>query len=162
MSIEKNKVVNFHYRIRDLQGTELESSFEQDPAAYLHGHSNMMTGIEKALQGKQVGDEFSVELPAVDTFGEINENAEQRISVKHLQGQKNKKWKAGMTAVVHTDKGAMEVTIVKVGKFMVTVDTNHPLAGKTLIFDLKVENVRDATQEEIAHGHAHGVGGHQH
>ncbi|GAB5378939.1 MAG: peptidylprolyl isomerase [Aliiglaciecola sp.] len=162
MTIEKDKVVNFHYRIKDLQGTELESSFGHDPAAYLHGHNNMMIGIEKALEGKQKGDEFSVELPASETFGEVKENAEQRISVKHLQGEKNKKWKPGMTAVVHTDKGAMEVSIVKVGKFMVTVDTNHPLAGQTLLFDLKVEDVRAASQEEIAHGHAHGVGGHQH
>lgn len=162
MTINKNKVVNFHYRINDLQGNVLESSFAQDPAAYLHGHNNMMIGIENALEGKTKGDEFTVELPAKDTFGEIKSGAQQRISVKHLQGEKNKKWKPGMTAVVHTDKGAMEVTIVKVGKFMVTVDTNHPLAGQTLSFTLQIVDVRDATQEEIAHGHAHGVGGHQH
>ncbi|GAC14916.1 FKBP-type peptidyl-prolyl cis-trans isomerase [Aliiglaciecola lipolytica] len=160
MTISKDKVVQFHYRINDLDGNELESSFGQDPAAYLHGHNNMMVGIEKSLEGKTTGDEFSIELPPEETFGELVKNAEQRVSVKHLQGAK--KWKPGMTAVVQTEKGAMEVTIVKMGKFMATVDTNHPLAGRTLKFDLKVEDVRDASQEELSHGHAHGVGGHHH
>ncbi|WJG07816.1 peptidylprolyl isomerase [Aliiglaciecola sp. LCG003] len=160
MTISKDKVVQFHYRINDLENHELESSFKHDPAAYLHGHNNMMVGIEKALEGKQQGDEFSVELPAADTFGEFKENAQQRISIKHLQG--SDKWAPGMTAVLQTENGAMEVTIVKVGKFMATVDTNHPLAGRALKFDLKVVDVRNATEEEIAHGHAHGVGGHHH
>ncbi|MEP4889175.1 MAG: peptidylprolyl isomerase [Aliiglaciecola sp.] len=160
MPISKNKVVQFHYRIKDLEDNELESSFSNDPAAYLHGHNNMMIGIEKSLEGKSTGEEFSVELPPEETFGEVIKNAEQRVSVKHLQGAK--KWKPGMSAVLQTDKGAREVTIVKVGKFMATVDINHPLAGKTLKFELKVEDVRDATDEELSHGHAHGVGGHHH
>ncbi|MBU2876194.1 FKBP-type peptidyl-prolyl cis-trans isomerase [Aliiglaciecola lipolytica] len=160
MTISKDKVVQFHYRINDLEGNELETSFASDPAAYLHGHNNVMVGIEESLEGKSVGDEFSVELPAQETFGEVIKNAEQRVSVKHLQGAK--KWKPGMTAVLQTENGAREVTIVKMGKFMATVDINHPLAGQTLKFDLKVEDVRDATDEELSHGHAHGVGGHHH
>ncbi|MDC0602933.1 peptidylprolyl isomerase, partial [Aliiglaciecola sp.] len=149
-----------YYRICDLEGHELESNFGKDPVAYLHGHNNMMVGIERALEGKAADDELSVELAASETFGEFVENAHQRVSVKHLQGAK--KWQPGMTAVLQTDKGAMEVSIVKVGKFMATVDTNHPMGGRTLNFDLKVESVRDATNEEVSHGHAHGVGGHQH
>ncbi|MDP5040401.1 MAG: peptidylprolyl isomerase, partial [Paraglaciecola sp.] len=119
-----------------------------------------LPGIEKSLEGKQAGDKLSVELPASETFGELLENSEQRVSVKHLQGAK--KWSAGMSAVVNTDQGQRQVTIVKVGKFMATVDTNHPLAGKTLQFELEVVNVRAATEEELEHGHAHGDGGHQH
>jgi FKBP-type peptidyl-prolyl cis-trans isomerase SlyD len=160
MEIGKDKVVQFHYRIRDLENNELESSFGRDPAAYLHGHNNMMLGIEKSLAGKQTGDKFTVELPPTETFGEFVENSQQRVSVKHLQGAK--KWQPGMTAVIQTEKGAMEVTIIKMGKFMATVDTNHPLAGRKLNFELQVESVRDATEEEVAHGHAHGVGGHHH
>ncbi len=107
----------------------------------------MMVGIERALEGKAADDELSVELAASETFGEFVENAHQRISVKHLQGAK--KWQPGMTAVLQTDKGAMEVSIVKVGKFMATVDTNHPMGGRTLNFDLKVESVRDARRREV-------------
>ena len=158
--IQPDTVVQFHYRVKDLQGNELESNFGQDPVAYLHGHNNMMIGIEKSLLGKQVGDSFAVELPPAETYGEKIKNAEQRVSVKHLQGAK--KWKAGMTAVINSEKGHMEVTIVKMGKFMAKVDTNHPLAGQTLNFELSVDDIRDATSDEITHGHAHGVGGHHH
>lgn len=160
MTIKKDIVVQFHYRISDLEGNELESSFSGQPAAYLHGHKNMMPGVEDALEGKETGDSFSVELAPETTFGPIVEDAQTRVSVKHLMGAK--KWKAGMTAVVNTEQGQREVTIVKVGKFMATIDTNHPLAGKTLKFDLQVEAIRNATEEEIQHGHAHGPGGHEH
>ncbi|MDP5030276.1 peptidylprolyl isomerase [Paraglaciecola sp.] len=160
MQITKDSVVQFNYVIKELDGTEVESNGEQAAVAYLHGHNGMMPGIEKSLEGKQAGDKLSVELPASETFGELLENSEQRVSVKHLQGAK--KWSAGMSAVVNTDQGQRQVTIVKVGKFMATVDTNHPLAGKTLQFELEVVNVRAATEEELEHGHAHGDGGHQH
>jgi FKBP-type peptidyl-prolyl cis-trans isomerase SlyD len=89
--------------------------------------------------------------------------SEQRIPIKHLHSSEKKpKWKVGMTAVVNSEQGQREVTILKVGKFMVTIDTNHPLAGKTLQFELQVEDVRMASDEEIEHGHAHGAGGHHH
>lgn len=160
MQVSQNTVVQFHYKIMDLDGKELESSKGQDPAAYLHGHNNMMVGIEKSLEGKQQGDTLEVQLPASETFGDKRADAEQRISIKHLRGAD--KWKPGMQAVIQTEHGQHEVTVVKVGKFMATVDTNHPLAGLELRFELSVEDVRAATEEEIAHGHAHGVGGHHH
>lgn len=164
MQITKDTVVQFTYRIYELDGTELENNHDSDPVAYLHGHSNMMPGVEGALEGKAVGDSFTVELEPAQTYGEIQADSEQRIPLKHLQGAKQgvKKWQAGMTAVVNTDQGQREVTILKVGKFMVTVDSNHPLAGKTLKFELDVVDVRQATAEEVEHGHAHGVGGHHH
>ncbi|MFQ3235742.1 MAG: FKBP-type peptidyl-prolyl cis-trans isomerase SlyD [Paraglaciecola sp.] len=160
MQITKDTVVQFKYRIRELDGTELENNHGSDPVAYLHGHSNMMPGVEGALEGKSVGGSFTVELEPGQTYGEIQADSEQRIPVKHLQG--SKKWQAGMTAIVNTDQGQREVTILKVGKFMVTVDINHPLAGKTLNFELEVVDVRQATADEVEHGHAHGVGGHHH
>jgi FKBP-type peptidyl-prolyl cis-trans isomerase SlyD len=163
MQITKGTVVQFHYRIKDLDGKELESNFGEQAVAYLHGYNNMMPGVEKSLESMKKGDLLEVELEAKETYGDIQADSEQRVSVKHLLStEKKPKWKAGMTAVVNTEQGQREVTIVKAGKFMVTIDINHPLAGKTLQFELQVEDVRAATDEEIEHGHAHGVGGHHH
>ena len=160
MEISKNTVVQFHYTLKDESGETLESSLKSDPIAYLHGHNNMIVGVEKALEGKKQGDEFSTVVAPADAYGEIQENAQQRVPTKHLQGAD--KWLPGMMATVNTAEGQRQVTVVKVGRFMVTVDLNHPLAGKTLTFDIKVETVREATEEEVTHGHAHGVGGHHH
>ena len=160
MSINDNMVVQFNYTLRDEKGEVLESNEGRDPIAYLHGNDNMMPGIEDAITGKSVGDKFTVTPPAADTYGERQEGAEQRVSVKHLVGAKV--WKPGMAAVINTDQGQRQVTILKVGKFMATVDVNHPLAGRELTFDIEVVSARDATDEEITHGHAHGVGGHHH
>ncbi|MCL1074862.1 FKBP-type peptidyl-prolyl cis-trans isomerase [Shewanella dokdonensis] len=160
MSITKDKVVQFNYTLKDEQGNVIESNEGQAPIAYLHGHNNMMPGVEKALEGKETGATFTVTLPAAETYGERLADAEQRISVKHLQGAKV--WKPGMIAVVNTEHGQRQVTVLKVGKFMATVDTNHPLAGRELTFDLEVKDVRDASAEEVAHSHAHGDGGHHH
>ncbi|OKY25782.1 MULTISPECIES: FKBP-type peptidyl-prolyl cis-trans isomerase [Thalassotalea] len=160
MNISDNNVVQFHYTLKDDQGQEIESSIGNEPLAYLHGHKNMIVGVEKALTGKQAGDKFSVTVAPVDGYGERDENAVQRVPAKHLQGAK--KWRAGMQAVVETEQGARQVTVIKAGRFMVDVDVNHPLAGKTITFDIEVIDVREATEDEISHGHAHGVGGHQH
>lgn len=160
MKITDNTVVQFQYTLKDENGEQLESSHDGDPVAYLHGHKNMIVGVENALTDKEAGDEFSVTVEPADGYGEIQADAQQRVPVKHLQGAS--KWKPGMVATVHTEQGQRQVTVVKAGRFMVTVDLNHPLAGKTLTFDVKIETVREATEEEIAHKHAHGVGGYQH
>ena len=160
MHIEKDTVVQFKYRLSDVEDKELESSDDKVPMAYLHGHNNLLKGLEAEMDGKQKGDSFTVTLAPEDAYGAIKPNAEQRIPVKHLSGAK--KWKKGMVGVVHTEQGRKQVTVVKVGKFMVTVDFNHPFAGKTLKFDVEITDVRKATGEEIAHGHAHGPGGHHH
>ncbi|REL26534.1 peptidylprolyl isomerase [Thalassotalea euphylliae] len=160
MQITKDKVVQFHYTMKDESGETVESSTGGDPMAYLHGHNNMIVGVENALADKSAGDSFSVTVAPEDAYGERQEDAVQRIPTKHLQGAKV--WKPGMVAVVHTEQGQRQVTVLKVGRFMVTCDLNPPLAGKTLTFDLEVVDVRDASDEEIEHGHAHGVGGHQH
>ncbi len=160
MKITDKTVVKFHYTLKNEAGEEIETSIGKDPLAYLHGYNNMLVGVEKALTDKEAGDKFSATLQPEDTYGERSEDAIQRVPAKHLQGAK--KWKAGMTAVVETEQGQRHVTVIKAGKFMVTVDTNPPLAGKVLTFDLQVEDVRAATDEEIEHGHAHGVGGHHH
>lgn len=160
MNIAKDTVVQFHYTLKDDKGELIESTEGKDPMAYLHGHSNIIPGLEKALEGKAVGDSFSVTIEPQDGYGERKENAMQRISLKHLQGAR--KWKPGMMAFVETDQGYRQVTVVKVGKFNADVDTNHPLAGMTLVFDIQIADIREASEEEKAHGHAHGVGGHHH
>lgn len=160
--IKDDMVVQFNYTLRDEKGEVIETNEGREAIAYLHGHDNMMPGVENAINGKAVGDKFIVTLPASETYGERVEGdaAQQRVSVKHLLGANA--WKAGMTAVVNTDQGQRQVTIVKVGKFMATVDVNHPLAGRDLTFDIEIVGARDASDEEIAHGHAHGAGGHHH
>jgi FKBP-type peptidyl-prolyl cis-trans isomerase SlyD len=160
MEISKDCVIQFHYTLKDDQGTTLESSFDGDPMAYLHGHNNIIKGLENAMAGHGKGDSFSVTVAPEDGYGERREGMEQRIPLKHMQGAK--RWKKGMTGRVQTDQGERQFTVIKVGKFMADVDFNHPLAGKSLTFDVDVVDVRAATEEEIAHGHAHGVGGHHH
>jgi FKBP-type peptidyl-prolyl cis-trans isomerase SlyD len=160
MKIADKTVVQFHYILKDEAGEEIENSYANDPMAYLHGHNNMLVGLEKALTDKAAGEKFSVTLQPEDAYGERQEEAIQRVPAKHLQGAK--KWKTGMIAIVETEGGQRQVTVVKAGKFMVTVDMNPPLAGKVLSFDLEVVDVRAATDEEVEHGHAHGVGGHHH
>lgn len=164
MKITDKTVVQFHYVLKDEAGQELESSHGNDPLAYLHGANNTLVGLEKALTDKEAGDKFSVTLQPEDAYGERQEDMVQRVPVKHLEGlpSKNAKWKAGMIGVVHTEQGQRQVTVLKAGKFMVTVDINPPLAGKVLTFDIEVVDVRAATDEEVEHGHAHGVGGHHH
>ncbi len=164
MKIADKTVAQFHYVLKNEAGEELESSQGNDPLAYLHGANNTLVGLENALTGKEAGDNFSVTLQPEEAYGERQEDMVQRVPVKHLQGlpSKNAKWKVGMIAVVQTEQGQRQVTVVKTGKFMVTVDINPPLAGKVLTFDIDVVDVRAATDEEVEHGHAHGVGGHQH
>ncbi len=159
MTITKDSVVQLHYRVSDASGL-IEDSAKGEPMLYLHGHQNMLPAIEQALEGKAAGDELSLVVEPKDAYGERDDNAIQSIQVKHLKGAK--KWAPGMTAVVETEHGPRQVKIVKVGMFKAEVDVNHPLAGKTLTFDLNVVSVREATAEEIAHGHAHGAGGHHH
>lgn len=159
MQIVKNSVVQFHYTLSDANG-EVESSAGSHPLLYLHGHDQMLPALEKELEGKTAGDKLDITLPPEQAYGERDENAIQSIQVKHLLG--SKKWKPGMVAVVQTEQGQRQVTIVKVGMFKADVDTNHPLAGKTLTFKVEILSVREATEEELSHGHAHGEGGHHH
>ncbi|PIE41017.1 MAG: peptidylprolyl isomerase [Gammaproteobacteria bacterium] len=160
MEITKNTVVQFHYTLKDDQGMLLESSKNGDPMAFLCGHNNIIKGLEAAMEGKQQGDSFSVTVEPKDAYGDRKEGQTQRIPVKHMMGQK--RWKKGMAGWVKTDKGDRQFTVIKLGKFMADVDFNHPLAGKVLTFDVDIVDVREATEEEIAHRHAHGVGGHHH
>jgi|TARA_R110000796_G_scaffold252622_1_gene388885 FKBP-type peptidyl-prolyl cis-trans isomerase SlyD len=159
MQISNNSVVQFHYILSDANG-EIESSHKHDPILYLHGQPGLIDGLVEALEGHQAGDSFSVTLTADKAYGPRLDDAIQKVQVKRLQGAK--KWKPGMIAVIETEQGPRQVTIVKVGLSQAEVDSNHPLAGKDLTFAIEVLDVREATEEELAHGHAHGAGGHHH
>ena len=161
MQIAKNSVVTFHYTLSNVGGEELESSDQNQPALYLHGHNNIMPALESALEGKEAGDELSVTLEAKDAYGERRPDSIQRVPIKHLVNAP-KRIRPGMAVQVNTQSGPQAATVIKVGKFNVDVDSNHPLAGMSLSFALQVVDVREATDDEIAHGHAHGPGGHHH
>jgi FKBP-type peptidyl-prolyl cis-trans isomerase SlyD len=159
MIVEKGKAVSFHYTLTNSEGEQLESSHGNDPMAYLHGANNIIVGLEKAMDGRAAGDTFSVTVPPAESYGERVENT-QRIPVKRLGGIG--KIKKGQVLNLQTSQGPVQVTVVKVGRFNVDVDANHPLAGQELTFDVEITSVRDATEEEVSHGHVHGPGGHHH
>ncbi len=160
MEIRKDSVVYFHYTLRGEGGEERETSHGSDPNAYLQGANNIIPGLEQAMEGKSVGDVFSVTIEPDQAYGMPQADRVQRVPVKHLIFKG--KLKTGMVAQLNTSKGQLPVTVVKAGRHSADVDTNHPLAGQTLTFDIEVTEVREATPEELAHRHVHGPGGHQH
>lgn len=163
MLIEKNKVVRFHYSVSEATEGKLEDTREALPMTYLHGHNGMLKGLEDALEGKQAGDQVTVTLEPHQAYGERNEDAITRVPVSHIRGQGKKvRYKPGMIVHVNTQNGSRPVKVVKVGLKNLDVDMNHPYAGKTLTFDVEVVSVRDASEEEMAHGHVHGEGGVKH
>lgn len=160
MQITSDTVVSFHYTLRNSAGELIESSRDSEPTLYLHGHGNVMPAIEKQLEGRAVGDNFTVILSAADSFGEKQADSIQRVAIKYFKHVG--KLIPGQAVRLNTDNGPMTVTVIKVGKFSVDVDTNHPLAGQEVSFEVEVMDVRAASAEEVQHGHAHGVGGHHH
>ena len=151
-------MVIFSYVVTDETGAELERCTPEDPMVYLHGHDNLLRGLERALEGKSVGDEVHTTLTPELAYGYRRDDGVQRVPIKHLL-TRSKRYRPGMIVKVNTHEGPRDVTIVKVGKFNVDVDTNHPFAGKTLTFDITVQDIREPTSGEVAHGHAHGVTG---
>lgn len=160
MSIVRDSVVRFHYRLSGEDGVEIESSHDHEPVTYLHGHGSILPALEQQLEGRGPGESFSAQLTAADAYGERDENAVMRIPLKNLVYRG--KLEPGMIAGVQTGHGMRQVRVLKVGKFNADVDANHPLAGLPLAFHIEIVDVRDATAEEIAHGHVHGEGGHHH
>lgn len=160
MTVKENKVVSFHYTLSNQGGEQIESSKEREPMSYLHGANNIIPGLEKAMTGRSVGDEFQVTVAAAEAYGERNEDKLHRIPAKHFKNPN--RLMPGQIVALQTQQGQMQVTVVKVGRFNVDVDANHPLAGQALTFDVEVTGIRDASEEENAHGHVHGPGGVDH
>lgn len=164
MPITADTVVSFHYRLSETGGELIESSYDSEPTLYLHGHNNLLPALEAALEGKDKGDTLTVSLTPEQGYGLRQEGAVQRIPIKHLHGHEKLKNKIrpGMKVTVNTQQGPWDAVVLKVGKFNVDIDSNHPLAGRNLDFAIEVVDVREASADELAHGHAHGAGGHQH
>lgn len=160
MNIRQDCVVQLHYQLNDDQGNQIETTAGGEPILYLHGHRNMIPGFEQGIEGHCAGDTLTISVSPEQGYGHRIEGSVQRVPVKHLMG--SKKWRKGMVAGINTDQGERQVTILKLGRFMADVDTNHPFAGKHLNFIVEVKSVREATADELSHGHAHGVGGHIH
>ena len=159
MTVENGKVVSFHYTLTNAQGDVLDQS-QEHPMPYLHGAGNIIPGLEKELAGKKVGDKLTVNVPAAEAYGEYHEQLVNDVPREAFQGVDN--IEAGMQFQADTPEGVQVITVKAVHGDLVTVDANHTLAGQDLNFDVGIVEVREATEEETAHGHVHGVGGHHH
>ncbi|MEM7359442.1 MAG: peptidylprolyl isomerase [Pseudomonadota bacterium] len=161
MAIKQNSVVTMHYELKDANGEVLDSSKGQDPLVYLHGASNIIIGLEEQLEGKTVGDNVSATVAPEKAYGMPVDALVQQVPTSAF-GEEIDKVEVGMRFQAETEQGPVPVVVTAIENDMVTVDGNHPLAGKELHFECSISEVRDATEEEIAHGHVHGPGGHQH
>ena len=159
MKIEKDRVVRFHYTVSEVGQEPIESSKDRDPLAILIGHGNIIPGLEAAMMDKEAGESFGVDVTSADAYGERREGMTQRVPKKHFG---KTPLIPGTQVILQTNFGPRAVTVEKVGMTVVDVDLNHPMAGKDLEFDIEIVEVREASAEELAHGHVHGDGGHQH
>lgn len=161
MNIQKNSVVTMHYELKDSTGEVLDSSSGQEPLVYLHGSNNIIVGLEEQLEGKKVGDNVKAEIAPEKGYGMPVDALVQTVPGDAF-GEEIKQVEIGMRFQAETEQGPVPVVVTAIEDGMVTVDGNHPLAGKDLFFDVSITDIRDATAEEIEHGHVHGPGGHQH
>lgn len=159
MKIEKNSVVRFHYSVSETGQAALESSRDRDPLAIMIGQGNIIPGLETAMMGREAGETFDVTVEPEQAYGDRRDGLSQRIPKKLF---KNARLVPGMQVVLPTEMGPRAMTILKVGMSVVDVDLNHPMAGKTLDFNVEIVEVREASEEEKSHGHVHGEGGVQH
>ncbi|MBP9045180.1 MAG: peptidylprolyl isomerase, partial [Moraxellaceae bacterium] len=160
MQIAKDLVASIEYTLTDAAGAVIDSSVGNEPLAYLHGAGNIIPGLENALEGKKAGDSLTVTVAPEDGYGEKNDGLIQVVPKDMFQGVDN--IEAGMQFHAQTDHGMQVITVAAVEGDNITVDGNHPLAGQTLKFDVKIIEVRAASEEELEHGHVHGAGGHHH
>lgn len=156
MQITKNKVAAIHYTLRDDKGTVIDTSDGREPLYYIHGAGNLIMGMEEGLEGKGKGEKLSLKIAPEKGYGQIDPEMVQKVPRSAFGDQEVKK---GMK--FSTNQGGV-VTVTEVGLENITVDANHPLAGVELHFDVEVMEVRNATDEELSHGHVHGPGGHHH
>jgi len=161
MQITKDKVVLINYTLKNNAGEVIDSSEGSDPLAYLHGAENIIPGLENALEGKTTGDAISVTIPAEEGYGTIDESKVQTVP-KDMFEDAGEVVVGAQYHAAGPDGGYVTITVTAIGDDTVTIDANHPLAGEVLNFDVTIMEVRDASEEELEHGHVHGEGGHHH
>ncbi|ESS72968.1 FKBP-type peptidyl-prolyl cis-trans isomerase SlyD [Methyloglobulus morosus KoM1] len=158
MQIANNTAVSIHYTLTNDAGEELDSTVGGEPMVYLHGSGNIISGLEKALHHKNVGDKLNVRVEAADAYGEFSDDMIQVVSREMFDGID--KVEVGMQFHAAVNSGSGIITVIKIDGDEITVDGNHPMAGQSLNFDVEIVGVRLATKEELSHGHIHGAGCH--
>ncbi|AUJ70550.1 MULTISPECIES: peptidylprolyl isomerase [Pseudoalteromonas] len=156
MIIGPNSVVTIHYSVQDKDNNTIDSTFDDEPVIAMLGSGYLIPGLDDALQGKQAGDTFSVTIEPQEGYGERFDELTQAVPKSMFEGMEIE---VGMQFRATTDEGDQIVVIIGIEDEEVIVDANHPLSGITLNFDVEVLEVREATAEEVAHGHVHGEGG---
>lgn len=160
MIIEDKKVVSMHYTLKNDAGEVIDSSSGGEPLAYIQGLGNIIPGLEKELLGKKVGDKVEATIPPAEAYGVKNPELVQAVPLTSFP--EKDQVKVGAQFQVTSPEGARIATITKVENEEATIDLNHPLADQTLHFAVEIMSIRDAEEDEIAHGHVHGPGGQQH
>ena len=160
MQVSAQKVVYIHYTLTNDDGEVIDSSEGHAPLAYIHGEGNIIPGLENALLGKSAGDTLKVSVPPEEGYGLRDDDLVQAVPREAFHGVDE--ILPGMQFHTETADGGQLVTVVDIQGDSVILDGNHPMSGMTLNFDVQVTEVRDATLEELAHGHVHGEGGHHH
>jgi FKBP-type peptidyl-prolyl cis-trans isomerase SlyD len=160
MQIAERSVASFHYTLTNDAGDVLDSSDGREPLAYLHGAGNIVPGLEREMTGHVAGDKFNVDVAPEDGYGTYIEELVQVVPRKSFEGVDD--LAVGMQFQAQTGQGPIAVVVTEIEDDEVTVDGNHPLAGETLHFAIEIAEVREASEEEIKHGHVHGAGGHHH
>lgn len=160
MKVTKDLVVSLAYQVRTEDGVLVDESPVSAPLDYLHGHGSLIAGLEKALEDREAGDRFDVHVAANEAYGNYDENLVQRVSKDVFMGVDE--LQVGMRFLADTDQGPVPVEITEVDGDHVVVDGNHMLAGQDLNFHVEVVAIREATEEELAHGHVHGEHDHHH
>ncbi|MGR9100912.1 MAG: FKBP-type peptidyl-prolyl cis-trans isomerase [Gammaproteobacteria bacterium] len=156
MQVAKDKVISIHYTLTNLNGDVIDKSAPNEPLIYLHGAGNIIPGLENALTGKETGDKLNVTVPPEQAYGERRENMVQTVDRSMFGGIET--IETGMQFHADGNTGPVVVTVTKIEGDDITIDGNHPLAGETLTFDVEIEGVREATADELSHGHIHGPG----
>ncbi len=156
MQVGDNKVVSIHYTLKNESGEVLDSSENREPLSYIHGQGNIIPGLENALTGAESQAEIDVTVTPEEGYGERHEQLIQDVPMSAFEGVDEVK--PGMQFQAQTEAGPRVITVQEVGEEEVKIDGNHPLAGETLHFKVKVDEIRDASDEEIEHGHVHGEG----
>lgn len=164
MQIAQNSVASLSYVLTDTKGEILDEATPAEPFVYLHGANNIIAGLETALAGKSADDKLEVTIPPADAYGEHDESLTQQVPKTMFGEVDDTQLVPGAQFNAQTNAGHQVITITKVDGDTITIDGNHPLAGETLHFDVTVLDVRQATAEELQHGHAHAHGdcGHEH
>jgi len=154
VKIQANCVVSIHYRLTNEDGEELDTSAGQDPLSYLHGTNSLIPGLESALTGQAAGDKLQVTVQPDEAYGDVNPELVQTVPISAFDSPENVK--AGVQFQAQGPDGQVQlITVQEVTDDGVTINANHPLAGQVLHFDVTIEAVREASAEEVAHGHVH-------